>query len=273
MKKALSTWCFPGEYGLNNMLDATKKAGFDGIELTLAFDDPTAYLHDASTEADYKNVLDACAARGFKPHALASGSFIWSPITQNGEEGEKAMSRAKKAIHIAASLGIDTLLMVPGAATETVSYATAYDRAGNLIVELGKYAQPLGVSLALENVWQKFLLSPLEFRAFIEGVNLPNVGAYFDIGNVVNIGFPEHWIDILGSHIKRVHLKDYKSGSGDWFGFTWPLLGSVNWPSVMSALRGVGYDGWLTCETASCEQAPEVGATAMAHIVDAIMAM
>ncbi|MCL2545962.1 MAG: sugar phosphate isomerase/epimerase [Oscillospiraceae bacterium] len=272
MKKALSTWCFPGDYGLDNMLAATKNAGFDGVELTMATD-PSAYLHDQSNEMDFQMIVGKCRQAGFAPHALACSAFMGLPITANGEDGQRAITLARRMINTAVSLGIDTVLLLPGMVDESVSYQTAYERAGNAIVELGLYAQPLGVNIALENVWQKFLLSPLEFRHFIEGVNLPNVGAYFDVGNVIDIGYPEHWIDVLGGHIKRVHLKDYKAGSGDWFGFTWPLLGSVNWLNVMAALRGVGYDGWLTCETASTDQAPHVGATAMAKIVDAIMAM
>jgi len=207
------------------------------------------------------------------PLDFACSLFMGMLITAAGEEGARAVAMAQRVINTAVSLGIDTVLLLPGAVDESVSYQAAYERAGNAIVALGQYALPLGITIALENVWQKFLLSPLEFRHFIEGVNLPNVGAYFDVGNVINTGFPEHWIDILGGHIRRVHLKDYKSGSGDWFGFTWPLLGSVDWRNVMAALRGINYDGWLTCETASTDQAPEVGATAMAKIVDAIMAM
>ena len=270
MKKAMSTWCFPSEIGLTPMLAAMQKAGFDGVELTMTLDDD-AYLSPTSAEPELAALKALVPQYGLKAHALASNVFMQMPLTDGGERGAMAMGYARHLINLAAALGVDTVLMLPGAVEEGIPYQVAYERAGQAIVELCRYAQPLGITLALENVWQKFLLSPLEFRHFIEGVRMPNIGAYFDVGNVMNIGFPQHWIDILGTHIKRIHIKDYKAGSGDWFGFTHPFLGSVDWASVMAALRGVGYDGWLTTEIAPVACNPALGANWAASILDQLI--
>src|SRR5690606_16928419 len=103
-----------------------------------------------------------------------------------------------------------------------------------------------GVQVCVENVWNKFLLSPLEMRGFLDGLKSSSVGSYFDVGNVLATGYPEHWIQLLGSRIKRVHFKDYRRAVGTADGFCDLLSGDVNWPGVVSALCSIGYDGWVT---------------------------
>ncbi|HUE13217.1 MAG TPA: sugar phosphate isomerase/epimerase family protein, partial [Planctomycetaceae bacterium] len=105
-----------------------------------------------------------------------------------------------------------------------------------------------GVRLCVENVWNKFLLSPIEMRQFVAQFGSEWVGTYFDVGNSLAVGYPEHWIPVLGSTIRRVHVKDYRRAVGTTDGFVELLSGDVNWPGVMGALRSVGYDGWLTAE-------------------------
>ena len=114
--------------------------------------------------------------------------------------------------------------------------------------ELAPDAEAAGVVIGLENVWNKFLLSPLEMRDFLDKVGSDYVKAYFDIGNVVVNGYPEHWIRILGSRIARVHVKDFRTIVGNINGFVDLLGGDVNFPEVVKALREVGYDSYLTAE-------------------------
>ena len=71
------------------------------------------------------------------------------------------------------------------------------------------------VLLNPENLWNKFLLSPLEMRSFVDLFHSPWVGAHFDTGNVMQYGYPEDWILTLGPRIKRVHIKDFKRSFGD----------------------------------------------------------
>src|SRR5690606_39194915 len=119
----------------------------------------------------------------------------------------------KKQLELAAMLGVDAILVIPGAVgvdfipdSEVVQYEVAYERALSAVQELSTDAKGYGVSIAIENVWNKFLLSPLELKQFIDAVNSDYVGSYFDVGNVVHSGYPEHWIQILGSRIKKVHF-------------------------------------------------------------------
>jgi hexulose-6-phosphate isomerase len=115
-------------------------------------------------------------------------------------------------------------------------------------------AEDLGVTIALENVWNKFLLSPVEMRDFIDQFDSEHVAAYFDVGNILLYGYPVHWIEVLGERIVRVHVKDFNTESRTFV----PLLtGSVDYPRVINALLGIGYDGWLTAELARYPQFPE----------------
>ena len=109
-------------------------------------------------------------------------------------------------------------------------------------------AEKYDIKIGIENVWNKFLLSPLEFRVFIDKIDSPYVGAYFDVGNVLLTGYPEHWIRILGSRIKKVHFKDYRREPGGFGSFVDLLSGDVNYPAVMDAFADVGYNGFCNAE-------------------------
>src|SRR5262249_38156148 len=106
-------------------------------------------------------------------------------------------------------------------------------------------AAKAGIKLAIEEVWNKFLLSPTEFAQYIDSFGSPWVGAYFDVGNVVEYGFPQEWIRTLGHRIMKVHIKEYAKPKR----FSYALgEGEIDWPEVTRALVDVGYDGWVTAE-------------------------
>ncbi len=161
----------------------------------------------------------------------------------------------KKQLELAAVLGADAILVIPGAVgvdfipgSEVVAYDKAYDRALEAIGKLAPEAEQLGVAIGIENVWNKFLLSPLEMRGFIDAIGSRFVGSYLDVGNIVHSGYPEQWVRILGDRIKKVHFKDYRREAGGLHGFVDLLAGDVDYPAVVSALREIGYDGYVTGE-------------------------
>ncbi len=126
-----------------------------------------------------------------------------------------------------------------------------WERAQAAIGEVLPLAEDAGVYIALENVWNKFLTGPFEYREFIDSFDSPVVKAYFDVGNCLLMGYPEHWIPILGERIGRVHVKNFaqRNGGGTLDDFTGSLLeGSVNWAAVIPALKAAGYDSYLTAE-------------------------
>ncbi|RTE04863.1 sugar phosphate isomerase/epimerase family protein [Paenibacillus whitsoniae] len=253
MKKGINIWSFPGMLKVNECIDIAKKAGFDGIELAL---NETGELSLESSEKEVAAYRQYAEDKGIQLSSLASGLY-WSypPTSSKTETRQKAKDIVKKQLEHAATLGVDTILVVPGAVgvdfipdSEVVPYDEAYDNALEAFTELAAEAEAHKVSIGLENVWNKFLLSPLEMRDFIDKVGSPYVGAYFDVGNVVFSGYPEHWITILKDRIKKVHFKDYRRAAGGLHGFVDLLAGDVNYPEVMKALQAVGYDDYVIAE-------------------------
>lgn len=244
MRKAINIWSFTGK-SLSTCMKLAKEAGFDGIEPVLNENGELGLNADDNELAALKSYTQEI---GLSIHSLATGLYWKYSFTANDPaERENAVRIAKKQIRTAQKLGADTILVVPGLVKADVSYETAYERALSAVSELAEEAEAAQVHIGLENVWNKFLLSPLEMRDFIDAVNSPFVGAYLDVGNVLCNGYPEQWIRILGSRIKKVHFKDYKADAGI-FGFVDLLSGDVNWPEVMRALRETNYDGWVTAE-------------------------
>jgi hexulose-6-phosphate isomerase len=132
---------------------------------------------------------------------------------------------------------------------EITPYAAAYRNSQGVLADLARSAaEPNGIKLGVENCPSKFLLSPLEFARFLDEIDSAAVRAYFDIGNVIAHGFPEHWIPVLGQRLWRVHFKDIRMSPGLPPCATPLLAGDVNWPAVMSALREIGYAAWATAE-------------------------
>jgi hexulose-6-phosphate isomerase len=182
-------------------------------------------------------------------------------------------------LDIAKWLGVDAILVVPGAVdvfflpdAEVVPYDVAYSRSREAIGGLVQKAEANRVAIGLENVWNKFLLSPLELRDFIDGFGSAFVGSWFDAGNVLSTGYPEHWIPILGERIKRVHVKDFKTAIGNGNGFCDLGEGDVNWPAVLSALKAIHYDGWVTAEMIpSYSRFPDGTALAASMALDFIL--
>ncbi len=253
MKKSISIWSFGGNWSLEEKLRLAKEAGFAGFEIDLIEDGP---VNLKSTASDLKAVRALAEKCGVQLSGLATGLY-WgaNAVSADPSTREKAARLVQKQIECAAALGIDTILVVPGAVgvdfipgCEIVPYDLAYERAQDFIRAALPAAEKARVTLGIENVWNKFLLSPLEMKTFIDGCGSERVGAYFDVGNVLATGYPEHWISVLGKRIRRVHFKDYRRAVGTADGFCDLLSGDVNWPGVMAALKAAGYQGWVAAE-------------------------
>lgn len=223
-------------------LECVGAAGYDGAELRL--DDA---LGDPGALDDLADLLDE--------HDLAAPAVLASPLGDNPLTStdpavrERGVEVGTRLVAAADALGAGAALVVPGQVDAGTPYEAAYENALDSVRALAGVAADRGVTLAVENVWNNFMYSPLEFRRFAdEAAEAGPVGAYFDVGNVRRFGHPEHWIRILGERIVRVHVKDYDTDAGDASGFTYPLQGDVDWDAVVEALDDAGYDGWITAE-------------------------
>jgi L-ribulose-5-phosphate 3-epimerase len=205
-----------------------------------------------ATEADMTAIRRHADSLGIALTSMASGvGWEYSLSSPEPAMRNKGKDAVAKLLQLAKWLGVDTLLTVPGGVVPDVSYDAALENAYDAIQDLVPVAERLGVCIAIENVWNKFLLSPVEMRDFIDQFQSAQVGAYFDTGNIVAYGYPEHWIRILGERIRMVHAKDFRASMGNMDGFVMLLEGSVDWPAVMAAFREVGYDKALVAEYGS----------------------
>lgn len=253
MKKGINIWSFAPGTALKDCIRIAKDAGFEGIELELT---EAGDLNLQSTEKDARAVRAMLDDAGIAAAGFATGLYwSYSMTSEDAAIRSKAKDVCKKQLELAAALGVDTILVIPGAVgvdfipnSEVVDYEKAYDRALEAVSELAVDAKGAGVSIGIENVWNKFLLSPLEMRGFLDAIGSEFVGSYFDVGNTVYSGYPEHWIRILGHRIKKVHFKDYRREAGGLVGFVDLLAGDVNYPAVTDALRAIGYDNYVTAE-------------------------
>jgi hexulose-6-phosphate isomerase len=225
---------------IHEKFQAAKAAGYDGVE--------------ADSHLDRNEVLKASEATGLKVHSVCDSKhwnlLLSSPDPKVREDGVTALT---VALEDAKTYGADAVLLVPGRVTDSVSYDECWDRSTEEIKKAVPVAESLRVRIAIENVWNNFLLSPLEAARYIDQFNSPYVGAYFDIGNIVAYGWPEQWIKILGKRIAKIHIKEYSKKLADTqgrsAGFKVKLReGDVNWPAVMSALDSTGYSGWVSIE-------------------------
>lgn len=221
-----------------------KEVGFDGVEL------------NSPNEYDDEEVLDAIGSTGLAVHGVVN-SVHWQKTLSDPDTSvrEEAVDALRTALRDANTYGASTVLLVPAVVTADVPYDEAYRRSQAEIRKAIPDAARQGVRIAIENVWNQFLLSPLEFARYVDEFESEWVGAYFDVGNVVTFGWPEHWIRVLGARILKLHIKEYsravRDTQGPSAGFRVPLgEGDVDWSAVRQALEDVGFSGWATGEVA-----------------------
>ncbi|MGB9553727.1 MAG: sugar phosphate isomerase/epimerase family protein [Candidatus Caldatribacteriaceae bacterium] len=253
MKKGINQWVFPPSLSPREIFQLAQKHSFDGVELC-PDEEGTMSLH--LPMAKWKEIVSLADETQVEIRSIASGLW-WKYNLASPEERVriKALDIAKKLIEIAEVLRAKSVLVIPGYVnvpwdpqSEIVPYDVAMERAKEALFRLAPLAQGAQVTLGVENVWNKLLLSPLEFRHFIDDIGSPFVKVHFDTGNVLVSGYPEQWIHILQDRIVTVHVKDFKIAVGTLDGFCLPLEGDVNWPQVMEALRKTGYDDYLIAE-------------------------
>lgn len=246
---------FEGQTPIRQALESAKACGFDGLELAFG----AGLLNVDTTRDTCRQIRQDAEELGMSLATLISGNYWGCSLSSpDAEQRKAAVKFTRKYIEVAHWLGVPTILVIPGVvdvgwdpSVPVTPYRQVWDTAAKSLSKLLPYAVDHGVTLALENVWNKFLLGPVEFCAFIDQFSSPNIGSYFDVGNVVITGYPQHWIEILGSRIAAVHVKNFKreDAGGLLHGFGDDLLqGDVDFDAVKTALKKVKYKGPITAE-------------------------
>ncbi|WP_414662223.1 sugar phosphate isomerase/epimerase family protein [Horticoccus sp. 23ND18S-11] len=231
----------PGQtLSLAQKFQMLKDAGFHGLEI--------------QSGNDQKEVLAARDAAGLEIPSVLMASHWTHPLSDpSPAKREVSVNNLKQALRDAKAYGATSVLLVPAVVNKQTTYAEAHQRSIEEIKKCVPLAEELGVAIALENVWNGFLLSPLEAADYCDSFKSPMVRWHFDVGNVINTGWPEQWAQILGRRIATVHVKEYsrklRDEQGPRAGFNVELFqGDSDWPAVMAALDQIPYSGWLITE-------------------------
>jgi hexulose-6-phosphate isomerase len=237
IRKAVEYSMLPKTLGIRERFQLAKDAGFEAIEC------PTT-----SKASDAEEMLAASKQAGLPIHSVMNQAH-WSKPLSSADPAvvEESLEGMRTSLRNAKMWGADTVLLVPAVVNPEVGYGQAWERSQKQIRKLIPLAEELKVIIGIEEVWNKFLLSPLEMAKYVDEFQSPWIRAYFDIGNVAISGYPHDWIRTLGKRIVKLHVKDFafRKRVAE---FTPLLEGEIDFKAVHAALAEIGYQGTATVE-------------------------
>ncbi|MBM3738441.1 MAG: sugar phosphate isomerase/epimerase [Acidobacteria bacterium] len=239
IKKAVLLSMLPAELSYAERFQLAREVGFEQVEARQC-DDPRE-------AEEIKKAADGAKVR---IHSVMNGDHWKFPLSSGDPDVvAKSMQAMRTSLGNAKLWGADAVLLVPAVVNPQTSYKQAWERSQKQIRELIPLAEKLKVVIAIEEVWNKFLLSPVEFAQYVDSFQSPWVKAYFDVGNVVLYSYPQDWIRTLGKRIVKLHLKDFKFYNNKMHAeFVNLRDGEIDWKEVHAALREIGYQGSATVE-------------------------
>jgi len=246
-KKAVLIGMLPRALPYQERFALAREVGFEAMEVN-TIDDPK----------QAEEIAKAAQAAKLPIHSVMNSEHWRSPLSSaDPAVVDKSVKGMLTSISNAKLLGADTVLLVPAVVDATTGYKDAWDRSHKVIRErILPEAEKQGIIIGIEEVWNKFLLSPLEMNAYVDSFQSKWVQAYFDVGNIVFYAYPQDWIRTLGPRIKKVHLKDFrldrKQGKFDFVNLG---EGDIDWVEVRKALHDIGYDGYVTTEISGGDKA------------------
>ncbi|MHB9031140.1 MAG: sugar phosphate isomerase/epimerase family protein [Candidatus Latescibacterota bacterium] len=241
LRKSLYYGMLPSGLSVEERFALARRVGFEGVEV------PT--VEDAALLAEMKA---ASAKTGLLIHSIMNQRHWKFPLSSADPATiQQSMEGMEISLRNAKEFGADTVLLVPGVVNADTSYQDAWDRSRKYIRELLPLAGELKVVIAIENVWNKFLLSPLEFARYVDEFKSPWLRAYFDVGNIALYGIPRDWIRTLGKRIVKVHIKGFDEKKRE---FVALLDGTIDWKEVRTAFAEVGYQGWVSAEVSGGDE-------------------
>ena len=248
IKKAVQIYMLPKELSYADRFKLARDVGFEGVE-GQTVEDPKLAEEIKKASEDAKVPI----------HSVMNMAHWENPLSSSDPAVvKKSLDGMRTSLHNAKLWGAETVLLVPAVVNPDTSYRDAWTRSQKNIRTLIPLADELKVIICIEEVWNKFLLSPLEMADYVDEFKSPWIRQYFDVGNVVLYGYPQDWIHTLGKRFAKVHLKDFKMGKG-WSPVTAQFVnlgdGDIDWAAVRKAFADVGYTGWTTTELEGGDEA------------------
>lgn len=239
-----------GGMSLDDTLSLCQDAGYDAVELTFGEGQDTD-INMSDTEL--RGIATKCEDAGIEISSITAGyADRGNLLSLDATQREKGAVSLARGLEVAGALGVGGILLHPGQLTVEGTYQQVWDNLVGVLKDLAPSAESHQVAIGLENVWNKFLLSPKEMRDIVDEVDSDWVGTYLDTANMMAYGYPEHWIRELGHRIKRVHFKDFSRGAHQFVNL---LDGDTDWQAVMEAFRSIGYDGYVIHEVGGDREA------------------
>ena len=237
LKKGLVLSMLPASLSFADRFKLARDVGFDVVQAPTTPDGHSA-----------EEIKKAAESSGLRVDSVMNMDHWQYPLSSSDSAVvEKSLAGMRTSLRNAKFWGCDAVLLVPAVVNPQTSYRDAWTRSQRQIRKLIPLAEEIKAVIAIEEVWNKFLLSPIEMNAYIQEFQSPWIKAWFDVGNVVLYGYPQDWIRTLGRSIVKVHLKDFKRKEG---GYAWVNLGDgdVDWPAVRTAFAEIGYAGSVIAE-------------------------
>jgi hexulose-6-phosphate isomerase len=281
--KSLNYWSAPGglegTLAVEDFLELARRHRFPAVELAIGIE---GALDLDTPQSRCEDILERAGGLNVRVASVASGIY-WSRSLGDADPNarKQAQEDLGKMLRITSWLGCKTLLTIPGSVDvffmpdrSAQPYDEVWRNATAGIRSVLPLAEECGVRMGIENVWNKFLLSPQEMAVFIDQFDSPFVGAYVDVANLLRVGYPEDWIRHLGQRVVGIHFKDYRVAVGTIEGFVDLLEGDVNWPEVMAAIKEINYSGPIPAEMIPpYKHCPEVRIANASNAMDAILAL
>jgi hexulose-6-phosphate isomerase len=217
------------------------EAGFDGVDL------------DEAGKFTPEEARAAVQESGVFVHNAINHDH-WKKTLTNADEAVRAEGRAniEHCLRVSHAAGGSGVLIVVGHAKDGTAEEVE-QRCREEIKKLIPLAASLGQMILIENVWNHMFYDhdgPPEqsaelFVKFIDSIDSPWVGMYYDIGNHWKYGQPADWIRQLGRRCVKLDVKGYSRAAKDWAEIT---EGDLPWDQVRKALDDIGFAGWATAE-------------------------
>ena len=228
----------------------------DRFKMSVELGYPEMEARTVDTTAEARQIKDAADKAGLRIHSVMNQAHWGFPVSSPiPEEVDASVAGMEASLEQAELYGADTVLLVPAVVRNDTTYEQAWERSQKVIRErILPAAEKVDIVVAVEEVWNKFLLTSRDFCQYIDEFDHPLMKAYFDVGNIVHYGVPEHWIRAIGDRIVKVHLKDYSRKTG-FVNLGDPESGGVNWSEVRKAFDEIGYHGAATLELRAGDRA------------------
>lgn len=235
LKKAVLISMLPKDLSYLDRFKLAIDCGFEAMEAQTITDQKEA-----------EQIKEAADKAKLRIHSVMNMAHWDNPLSSSDSNKVAAsMKGMETSLRNAKLWGADTVLLVPAVVDATTTIPQAWQRSVPQIKKLIPLAKELNVVIAIEEVWNKFLLTPYDLAKYVDEFKSPWVKAYFDVGNIVMYGYPQEWIRALGKRIVKFHLKDFDAKTRQFVNLR---EGSIDWPEVRRAIGEIGYNGYLTVE-------------------------